>query len=285
MIIDQIQLEPGELDGEGRPQARGYFRLEYERCVQYDTVEKDAQKRIEDLVDAASLDYTVGHPSSISVTLENKEELKAHGLPVPVAFCATLPIEWSAPPLSKNRLQAAFHDLAALPQEKRSFHHHVSRWIRRLYNDKDPFDRFMSLWIAFNVLYDRPYYQRSEQGAIRLFINDTFDLTASQTLIQGKIAYDSIKLMAESGLKLRNRPIADELKAALESLDTTGDQINILVLLTLTLYAIRNAIVHGDLVDEDCSHRKLVGTAHDVLKSIIYDALHRCLGLSVPLNT
>ena len=105
-------------------------------------------------------------------------------------------------------------------------------------------------------------------------------------MIQGKIAHDSIKLLAESGLKLRKRggirPIADELKAALASLATNSDYLNVLVLLTLTVYAVRNALFHGDLVDEDRSHRERVGKASDVLYSIFYDALHRGLGLPAP---
>jgi len=278
--IDQMQLRPTALDAEGRPQAEGSFRIEYVNCVQQSTVEEDAGRRVEDFVDSASLVSTVGHPRVVSVRLENEGDLQEAGLPIPISFPITLNYEAMVPMVNRDRLQAAITARAALPMDGKQLQHRASRWMRRLYGDRDPFNSFVSLWVAFNVLY-APYYGNGEQEAIIQFVGERFDVGASRELLERRIASDSLTRLATSGVRLRNRPIADELKESLARHDVLRDACGVLILLVLTLYAARNALIHGDLLDENRVHRELVRVARDVLASIIHNALHRQLGLAL----
>ena len=279
--IDNMRIEPGGLDAKGRPQARVAVHLMYTECVREDQVRADAVQRIEHLETAASLVCATGRTYVESLLLENRDELLAAGRPTPVGLVSSIPIEVNVPILEPERLEHVHRALKRLRLDTLLAVQRALRWINRRYEEEDAYDRYISLWIAFTTLYDR--CDQSEQDQIEKFIKDTFTADAAMSALDRGFAASAVDLLASSGLMLGRgkRNVSEELGAMVKAYRSShADPQAVLATLALTLYALRNDLVHGR--HSGSQNRQEIAVLHaasGILVSLMYRALHIMISL------
>jgi hypothetical protein len=253
--------------------------LETNEYLEKRGVEARAMSRLRALaMAAAAIGASVQEPEITLVVLENEQELSKAGVRTPL-LNGGLRIEFDilAPDVDEATLGAAFHAVGALSEQEASAWERSARWLWKANSDPEPYDQFLALWISFNVLY-REHKRDGEQAAIQEFLEENVATEENAQEVSALVIPDTLALLATSGLTLRTRAIADQLRDALAVQRPRRD---IVVLLMLTIYAVRCAIFHeGAIAIPRDLEARLVIASRDILKVVLIYLLRRRLGVS-----
>ncbi len=148
-------------------------------------------------------------------------------------------------------------------------------WLKKAEAENDAFDRFISLWFAFNALYNE-FYERDERRAIRDFIWNRFPSDRYKKRIE-------TLLQSESAIFFKNRRIRNLRSSSSEQNDRWWDtRENIerftnkeymvnkrLCELLMIVYQVRCNLFHGDKVYSYSSDEDILTNAGNILNTIL----------------
>jgi len=273
VTLDAIHLEPTPRDENSRSRSIGYLVLETDQYLQDSAVEAAALSRLEFVaVAAAALGGSVRGPVVTSVRLENRDDLEAAGVRTPLENASlTMTGKVIAPDIEETALTRCYRTALGLAGEEASLWRRAARWLWRANSEGDPYDKFLALWISFNVLYG-PLKTDSEQRAIEDYLAKAIPTEPDAEKFLAGVRSEDLALLGASGLTLksRNRLVANELQTALGVPGAQQSRRGLVALAFLTIYAVRCAIIHegGVAVPRD-SENRLVWASVSVLKPAI----------------
>jgi hypothetical protein len=229
---------------------------------------------------AAAFGGSTCRPIVASVRLENREELDTAGVRTPLQNAGVMmQCNVIAPSIEETTLSRGYRRVMAFNQEDLTLWLRVARWLWKANSDADPYDRFLALWICFNVLYGR-YVTVSQQQGIRDFLGHEIPTETDAAALLCEFPPGDLSSLAASGLTLRTCPIANELQTALGPPMAQPSSRELVKLIFLTIYAARNAIVHegGVAIPQDREVR-VVRAGEHILKPAIMHLFRRRLSL------
>lgn len=140
------------------------------------------------------------------------------------------------------------------------------RWFRKGRTETDIYDRFISLWVSFNALYQK--YDVSDQKAIEQLVYDIFNSSEAQKILDS-FSSESIEIIKESDLELTRGKYKGKVKEGLDKSIEERDYLNILKFVLLKLYSLRNDIFHSYVLYGDRQKRRLIKISSDILIKIL----------------
>jgi len=141
------------------------------------------------------------------------------------------------------------------------------RWFSKGTGESNPYDRFMSFWIAFNVLY-KPYQpgNPSQQSAIVNYVQQQFKPRMARRYYASCKGY--IQKLTAMNLVLRSsKQVSADLSALLSA--RRLDYPKIINEVALGLYAIRNNLFHGDYRFGGEEHTDAVSSGEKLLCELL----------------
>jgi hypothetical protein len=160
----------------------------------------------------------------------------------------------------------------------------VEEWQNKANRETDPFDKYVSMFIAYNIFYN--LYAKRRNPEADLMYNDSKNAIATISLIEVDHLYQSI----ESDLRLyvtiipvfreeywpkldspRRIAIAETLKTSMNAKDTR----NTIDMLVKWLYKVRCNLVHGEKSYKDDQQRILLEASTRLLDRILRHMISR----------
>lgn len=256
-VDDYFILSPGGKRADGLPYTYCFHRHEgFESKFPI----QETRERLEELGDILSLEYPYWPPENIQITLENELDLKERGVKLPEQIQVPI-LKFTQPtPIDIKRVEmlirrySELSDLSVKERVKLS-----SRWIRKS-STQNLFDRFISLWIAFNALYSI-YMKNSERKAIEEYIRNNFTSQSAIDILETEDSKNFIKAFLDSDLCLRKRDVSSELRTIASDPQKKTHYVDFLVTLVLCIYAVRNLLFHGRITfgDTVAAHKVKAG--------------------------
>jgi hypothetical protein len=197
-------------------------------------------------VAAAALGGSVGEPVVASVSLENRDALEASSVRISLDSCLTLKWDVLAPDIDETALHKGYRVALAFGPQEAPFWCRAARWLWKANSEANPYDQFLALWIAFNVLYG-PKRTDSEPSAIRDYLAEASPSEVTARSLLTRVLAEDLQLLGESGMSLRRDRswrVADELKVALGLPETAQSARQVVTLACLVVYGVRCAVVH-----------------------------------------
>lgn len=282
LTLGTIYIVPVPRDETGRSQSRGH--LTFETAAHLSETEARA-KALSELTPVAvagtALGGSVGEPVVTSVNLVNRATLEASDVRIPLEAKLHSTSRVVAPDMDVATLTSAYHATVTLaPQHDVLLWHRAARWLWKANSEPDPYDHFLALWIAFNVLYG-PKKTDGEPSGIRAYLSDSIRNETEGQALLARVPAAQLQVLGASGLSLnrdRSWKVADELNAALDP-SARGSARQILILACLVIYAVRCAIVHeGGLDLPRDKEERLVQASRVALKEVLMHLLKMRLG-------
>ncbi len=283
LTLGGIHVLPVPRGENERSHSNGHLTFEPDTHLRDAEARAHAQSQLELVALAATATGgSVGEPVVTSVRLDNQADLEASGVPIPLDACFTLKWKVLAPDIDETAVIKGYRVALEFGPQEAPFWRRAARWLWKANSEAHPYDRFLALWIAFNVLYG-PKRIDSEPNAIRNYLAETIPSEqVARSLLAGVIEED-LRLLGGSGLSLRRDkswPVADELQVALGTPETTPSPRQVLTLSCLVVYAVRCAVVHEG--GFDIPREKEVGlvwASGRVLKAVLMHAFKSRLGV------
>ncbi len=274
--IDGIKLETNLLK-DGTSKTTGNFILE---LSEKRLPEKEIEEKVNLLTDALTVMYNFGAINKTEPKLLNEEEILSGGQAPPwdlkiLVSCNII----NHLVIEPNKIDIFIRNLK-LNVNKNSYIIAL-RWMRKAALDNDIVDRFVAYWIAFNALYSLHGEPREigEQELIKRFVKNEFDNLTSEDFLVKQIGTDNIKIIYNSGLKLRSQDVTAELKTQWEQIKQgrSSDFMTCFELLVLSIYAVRNSIFHGAFLHGQ--RHRLVNASVEILIILLRCSLTKALSI------
>lgn len=257
---------------------RGYCIVSTEDDNQKEAMEK-AKEKIESLMASCSV-LTGMETLNVSYILPpevlNEEELKELGLSV-TRFVGPITLRAQGS-LTPDNLDSSFDFLQkvdALPN--RDAFKVTMNWFKRGVDYKEPYDRFIALWISFNAFYNL-YYRGSvndpDPNKMRTVALNLFSEAESKQLLNNfsKITSQLISLKGRFLSLSGHTDYADEL----EKRQKAGNYRSALENAIRCLYSIRKTLFHGTR-DIKESEKRIVEDVNPLLKQIVRNCMLKYL--------
>ncbi len=282
LTLGTIHIDPSPRTEDGQSQSSGHLSFGTERYLRDSEAKAKALSQLEPLaVAAAAIGGSVGEPVITSVRLENRQTLEASGVSTPLADSGLL-VQWNvlAPDIDSATLAKGYRAALTLGPEEAPRWHRAARWLWKANLDADPYDQFLALWIAFNVLYGRKWRGNEADAITEYLAEELPQESEAQKLLAGLM--EDLRKLGASGLTLRrdgSGPVADQLQTALGLPETTRSSRELLRLVSLVIYSLRCDIVHAGGVSVARGDTHLLWASRDVLKTVVMYLLRRRLGV------
>lgn len=143
------------------------------------------------------------------------------------------------------------------------------RWFSKATGEYNPYDRFMSFWIAFDALCSYGSPRSSKQRAIEYYVGRLSRPRMAKRYYASFQSY--IQKLATMNLVLRRPKGPKQVSADLSALLSTRrlDYLKIIKEAALGLYAIRNNLFHGDYRFGDEEHTDVVSVGEKLLCGLL----------------
>jgi len=161
----------------------------------------------------------------------------------------------------------------------------VGEWTAKARVESDPFNKYVSMFIAYNIFYNLYAWKRSNGSYEDYSGKDSRNATATISLVKADKLLKSIAPELPEYLliipvfreeywprkKPSGVPIAQTLKASFKD----GDAMNAIDLLIKWLYKVRCNLVHGEKSYKDEKQRKLLEISTGLLDKILQHLVSR----------
>ena len=141
----------------------------------------------------------------------------------------------------------------------------VDNWFRRAIGQDvqfDDFDRFVSLWIAFNAWGTYVFSKDKDREMVEAAKKDQRLIASFQNLVETDLSFlNHIKLLKAECPVRRNRPYRGHDHASINQTNNFSEALEV-------IYVVRCNLFHGEKVFEDPRDRALVFNAFGVLSKL-----------------
>lgn len=143
----------------------------------------------------------------------------------------------------------------------------ILEWIKKSEMERDGFNKFFSLWVAFNVFYNLYSDESSEKNKVK----DVLNLLERQ---EKKEIVEKLRKKVENWfsdvhvLRIRYGNRYEEVKEKCKGFLEKEDYEKTLEYLMLCLYAVRCNLFHGEKRLTNRRQNKLLNQAYNILKTI-----------------
>ena len=146
------------------------------------------------------------------------------------------------------------------------------RWIQKGCDETNSVDRLISLWIAFNSLYQNSIIN-DEKEAIKRYITDNLTLESAEVFFQRNEFH--LKYLSKHNIYIgRATPPRNVSKNLADALKTTKKQyLKIIKLAMLCVYGIRNSLFHGSINLDDNSQLTLIEYVETLVGEFLKEVL------------
>jgi hypothetical protein len=199
LTLGAIYIAPSARGKNGQYESTGYLIFETEESLRESDARAKALSQLEAVaVAGAALGGSVGEPVVTSLSLENRECLEVAGVRIP--FEDGLLVSWSvgAADIDWASLTKGYQAVLGLGPQEAPLWYRAARWLWKSNWEADPYDQFLALWIAFNVLYG-PKWTGSEPRAITDYLADEIPLEGDAEKLLAEVL-EELRLFAASGL-------------------------------------------------------------------------------------
>ena len=283
--LGAIHVAGSTRDGNRKYESTGHLIFEADQFL----FEAEARGRAAALLEpvavaGAALGGSIGEPVVTLVNLENRDALEAAGVRIP--FEGGLLVTWTVGTADIDCASLTKGYLAVLglgPQEAPLWHR-AARWLWKSNWEADPYDQFLALWIAFNVLYGPRWTKgtNTETGTIEAYLAEAVPWESDAKALLAGVLLEDLQLLGASGLTLwrsKKWAIANELQAALALPEEARSFREVIRLVCLVIYSIRCDIVHEGGVSVPKDDLRLLWSSRNVLKTVVMFLIKRRLGL------
>jgi len=137
-----------------------------------------------------------------------------------------------------------------------------SNWIERAKNETDPFNKFISYWVAFNCWYSSRYPYKRDGECIKKIKDDVNN--GSLSLVFEDECKNSL-----NNLKLKSsRKVLQDRNPSPISIKNNGGVIN-------WVYIVRNNLFHGNKLDSNERDKVIIEAANKIMEKIISELVKK----------
>lgn len=162
----------------------------------------------------------------------------------------------------------------------------VIEWQAKASSESDPFNKYVSMFIAYNVFYNLYAKKKSENPNVDFAFRDNERAADTMTLVEPNQLFPSLEADLEEYLSiipvfreehwskpnsLAKVPISQALKKNFDA----GNKKETIDMLIKWLYKVRCNLVHGEKSYNDPSQRKLLETSAKLLSEILRHLVSR----------
>ncbi|WP_039655913.1 hypothetical protein [Clostridium tyrobutyricum] len=190
--------------------------------------------------------------TNIKYTIENQKEAKERNISIIPYSGKYLQLVVKPSKVEENEFRNAVKEVSknSLKFEDSLFWMCVSYSIIGESDSMDKFDfisQYSILWTAFNSFYSKIYPDKSDRTSVKAIASKKYVIEYFNKLLNSYDTYELLKKLSCEKLVLRgNDDVSEKLKKSLKDKDYEQIALNAV----LCLYAVRNAIVHGDVKQE-----------------------------------
>jgi hypothetical protein len=283
LTLGTIHIVPSPRDEHGHSQSTGHLTFETQHHLSESKATARALSMLEPLaVAGATLGGSVGNPEVTSVRLDNQTDLETSGVRIPLE--SSLLVSWKvlSPDIDIGQLRKAYEASLVFTPEAAERLCRAARWLWKANSDADPYDQFLALWIAFNVLYGGSH--KFEQQAIEIYVDQALPTELEAKTLLAGVDSETLRKLAGSALTLRRDGaefrVADELQVAINRPEANQSQRDLVRLACLVIYSVRCDIVHAGGASIPRDQLRLIWASRDVLKTVLMHLLRTRLGLN-----
>src|SRR5208283_747131 len=140
-------------------------------------------------------------------------------------------------------------------------------WVHKAKEEKDPFDKFVYLWFAFNALYGQ-YLEKEDDKEKYLICTCSKDYLKQvpRRNLQSILNKDYVRFFENRIIRDCRRKSGKDTRENVSSLKNTSNTLSYRVTsLLLILYQVRCNLFHGDKMYERDSDQEVIKNAADAL--------------------
>jgi hypothetical protein len=148
----------------------------------------------------------------------------------------------------------------------------IQEWVTKAESEADPFNRYLSLFIAYNIFYN--LYKKTQNSDADLFYGDSLRAIETQTLADSNFLIKTLE--PELTEYINFIPVYREefwesipISRTLREVHDKENSSKTLDMLLRWLYKVRCNIIHGEKNYDDLQQKKLLGLSSILLEKVL----------------